>query len=525
MTEKIPHFQYSFNDDGYTDSIRKTSHKEESIMLEVAMKVTIKTLYQKGYNKSQIAQMLDVDRKTVRKILREAEAKDPPEKPVWPSMLDKYREFIETQMNKQISVVRIHEDLQKQFGIECSYSTIRDYVAKLRKAVPHAYMVLKTLPGEEAQVDFGYIGTLNVSGKPRKAWVFVMSLSYSRYMYAFITLDQSVRTFILCHINAFRFFGGVPETVKIDNLKAAIVEADFYEPVVQRNYAAFAEHYGFLPDPCRVRTPTDKGKVESNVKYIKDNCFKGREFPDLEGAQHFLSEWLKNTANVRIHGTTGKKPREVFLEKEQSSLHPLPVEEFYLTRSQILTVRTDCHIMYEGNLYSVPYTYIGMDVTAIESNHLLKVYYKEKEIALHALIEHTKGEHSTNKAHYPSNKNITQEEILSRYQTEMAAIGEGALLFFEEFRHTLMYRDHHYRSISGILALKKKYGDSVVNQACFRAYRYHNYSYRTVKKICESGLYALPFEEDHPSGKEAVNRGRDLQLYNELTGLGVILHE
>lgn len=82
-----------------------------------------------------------------------------------------------------------------------------------------------------------------------------------------ITLDQSVQTFIRCHVEAFRFFGGVPQTVKIDNLKAAIVETDFYEPTVQRTYAAFADYYGFLPNPCRVYPPTDKGKVESNVKY------------------------------------------------------------------------------------------------------------------------------------------------------------------------------------------------------------------------------------------------------------------
>ena len=141
------------------------------------------------------------------------------------------------------------------------------------------------------------------------------------------------------------------------------------------------------------------------------------------------------------------------------------------------------------------------------------------------MIEHTKGEHSTDKAHYPSNKNITQEEILSRYQKEMAAIGEGAALFFEEFRHTLMCRDHHYRSISGILALKKKYGDSVVDQACRRAYHYHNYSYRAVKKICESGMYELPFEDGFSSSSELPCRGRDLQLYREMTGLGVIAHE
>ena len=110
-------------------------------------------------------------------------------------------------------------------------------------------------------------------------------LSYSRYMYAEIVLDQSVATFINCHVNGFRYFGGVPETVKIDNLKAAILEADFYEPLTQRTYAAFAAHYGFLPNPCRVYTPTDKGKVESNVKYIKDNCFKAREFKDIVDCQ------------------------------------------------------------------------------------------------------------------------------------------------------------------------------------------------------------------------------------------------
>ena len=238
------------------------------------MKTTIKTLYQKGYNKTQIGRLLGIDRKTVRKVLKEdaadqnREEQSSEQKPsVWPSLLDDYREYIEIQLAKDLSITRIHQDLQKEFGVKCGYTTLRDYVAKIRKTTPHAYMVLHSLPGEEAQVDFGYIGTLKVNGVPRKAWVFVMSLSYSRYMYVSITLDQSVQTFIRCHVEAFRFFGGVPQTVKIDNLKAAIVETDFYEPTVQRTYAAFADYYGFLPNPCRVYTPTDKGKVESNVKY------------------------------------------------------------------------------------------------------------------------------------------------------------------------------------------------------------------------------------------------------------------
>lgn len=127
-------------------------------------------------------------------------------------------------------------------------------------------------------------------------------------MYVAVTLDQSVQTFNRCHTEALRYFGGVPQTVKIDNLKAAIVEADFYESTVQRTYAAFAGHYVFLPNPCRVHTPTDKGKVESNVKYVKENCFKGRDFKELEQAKLFLLSWLKETENRRIHGITGRKP-------------------------------------------------------------------------------------------------------------------------------------------------------------------------------------------------------------------------
>lgn len=151
-------------------------------MLEVDMKTTIKTLYQKGYNKTQIGRMLGIDRKTVRKILREAQEKElerikEQQNGTWPSMLDEYREYIQIQLSKELSVTRIHQDLQKEFGIECGYTTLRDYVAKIRKSQPHAYMVLHSLPGEEAQVDFGYIGTWKVNGVPRKAWVFVMSLS------------------------------------------------------------------------------------------------------------------------------------------------------------------------------------------------------------------------------------------------------------------------------------------------------------------------------------------------------------
>ena len=182
------------------------------------------------------------------------------EKKPHPSMLDKYREFIETSIYKELSATRIFQDLQREYGFEGGYSTVRDYIRKIKADNQKAYMVIQTLPGEESQVDFGYIGTLNVGGKRKKAWVFIMTLSYSRYMFVKIVFDQKVITFIQCHVDAFKYFGGVPETVKIDNLKAGIIEANFFEPIVQRTYAAFAAHYDFWAQPCQVYRPTDKEK-------------------------------------------------------------------------------------------------------------------------------------------------------------------------------------------------------------------------------------------------------------------------
>lgn len=199
------------------------------------MQSTIRTLFKKGYNKSQIARMLEIDRKTVRKVPNEIELNG----------------YVDIQANKVLTATRIYKDLKWEFDYKASYDSVRRYLKNFRSA-KSAYMVLSSLPGEEVQVNFGYIGTLKVCSTTKKAWIFVMSLSYSRYMYAEIVFNQSIKTFIDCHKNVFKYFTGIPQIVKIDNLKAAILEADFYKPTVQKHYAAFANWYGFMIEPCRV---------------------------------------------------------------------------------------------------------------------------------------------------------------------------------------------------------------------------------------------------------------------------------
>ena len=484
-------------------------------MISEAMKTTIKTLFEKGYNKSQISRMLQIDRKTVRAKLKESD-EELHQKKTRPTILDPYKEYIQIEVNKDIQAKRIFEDLVRDYDYQGSYDTVKKYIHSIREKKSKVYMVLNTQPGEEAQVDFGYIGLLNINGKKKKAWIFVMTLSYSRYMYVQIVLDQKVQTFINCHKNAFKYFNGVPEIVKIDNLKAAILEADFYEPTIQKDYAAFAAYYGFLAQPCRVYTPTDKGKVESNVKYVKNSCFKGRNFKDIEEAKGFLANWLKDTANKRIHGTTKKVPFEVFSEIEKACLTALPKEDYILSNSQICHVATNCHICYKSNYYSVPYGYVGKDVQAIEMNGLLRIYSDNKEIALHTIANCEKGKFLTDINHYPHSKNITISEILSTQKNKMQEIGPEALRFFELYINAdVSNRKYDYRAISGLLSLQKNYSNDLINAACSRAILFNSITYKTVKNILQKNIDTSIIPSSSYVSNEENSFKRDLSKYNK----------
>ena len=492
-------------------------------MLGVHMQTTVKTLFEKGHSKTQIARMLKIDRKTVRKVLKNPNKEYRMEKKPHPSVLDEHREFIEAGIAKELTAQRIFQDLQGTVGFEGSYSTVRDYVRKLKGKRQTVYMVMETLPGEEGQIDFGSIGTLLVGGKRKKAWAFIMTLGYSRYMFVKIVFNQSVKTFIGCHVDAFRYFGGVPGTVVLDNLKAGIIDANFYEPVVQRTYAAFAAHYGFFAQPCRVYTPTDKGKVERAVDYVKENCFKGRDFRDEGEAALFLSHWLERVANCRIHGTTKKKPVEVFETIEKAKLKSLNPQDFVFSDSAQAVVYPNCHFAYKGNYYSAPFQYIGNQLDIIEVNNLVKVYFDQQEVALHTLWEGEKGKHITNHNHYPAQKNVSRQEILSRQREEMASVGEEALLFFEAFVDQGDLPKYGYRSISGIVSLRKQYDDHTLNAACARALYYRSFSYATVRRICEKDLTLLPLPHaEAPAEAVTGEYARDLHDYLTLGELGVM---
>ena len=460
-------------------------------MLEVAMYTTIKTLWKKTRNKSEIARVTGHDWKTVSKVIRDIEKGiEIPRKKPKKTIIDDYRETLTKLLEKDLSALRIHEELLRD-GFIGSYSTVKKYVAMIKKR-DDIFIRIHTDPGEEAQVDFGYIGiTKDDCGKNRKTWVFNMRLSHSRLDYYEKVYDQKVETFIRCHINAFEFFGGVPAYVRIDNLKSAILKASFYEPIYQINYKQFADYYKFSPIPCRIYRPNDKGKVESGIKFVKGNFFKGRTFESGTDLERKLREW-NNSANKRVHGTTRKVPLEVFMEEEKPALSSLPPVRFSLAKISTRKVYHDCHIYVDYNYYSVPYAYVGKKVDIELTDKILKVFYGTEQIALHERIN-TKGCFSTIESHYPSFKIFDVKKKQDTYRDKMRELGEYAAVFFDE---ALKMKPKSSISIArGVLSLQKLYSDEIINTSCKRALRYGAIEYIIVKNICKNSAYVLPLEE------------------------------
>ena len=455
------------------------------------MYTTIKTLWEKTKNKTEIARLTGHDWKTVAKVIKSIEKgiEIPQYKPR-ESLIDDYKEKILELLEQDLSGVRIHEKLIED-GFIGSYPTVKRYINKIKRK-ENIFIRIHTEPGEEAQVDFGYLGmSKNDAGKNKKTWVFNMRLSYCRLDYYEKVYDQKVETFIAAHIHAFEFFGGVPQYVRIDNLKAAILEASFYEPVYQQLYKDFAAYYSFSPIPCRVASPNDKGKVESGIKFVKSNFCKGRSFVSGTDLDRQLRVWNKDKNN-RIHGTTRKVPYEVFMEEEKAVLASLPPSRFVVSKISTRKVYHDCHIYVDYNYYSVPYEYAGKTVDIEIGDKLLKVSYRQEQIALHTRVT-LKGQFSTVPAHYPDFKVFDSTQYQDIYKQKVSLVGPYCAKLFSQ---AVAQKPKHWgRTIKGILSLTNFYSNDTVEASCRRALAYGIAEYQTVKAICKNAAYALPVEE------------------------------
>lgn len=353
---------------------------------------------------------------------------------------------------------------------------------------------VETAPGEIAQVDFGEISKLfDPDGHVlRRAWVFVMVLAHSRHMFAKVVFDQRIETWLQLHVEAFAAFGGTPKVVVPDNLKSAVVRAAFGIHGVaelNRSYRELARHYGFKVDPTPAYAPKKKGKVESSVKYAKHNALAGREAEDIHDVNRALTVWVREIAGSRIHGTTSKRPLEVFEQIERAHLTPIPSKPFEPVIWKRAKVHRDAHVAFDRRLYSVPWRLTGHDVWIRATQTTVAIYADDTRVATHS--RSTRGMRSTIDAHLPEQRRDLRHRSRDYWEERAAAIGDEVRTFVSEVFDSDDVLSQ-LRAVQAIVTHLEKFPRQRAISACERARFYANYSYQGIKRILAQALDLEP---------------------------------
>ena len=414
-----------------------------------------------------------------------------------------------------VPVSVIHQRLSDEAGLETSVASLRRYVrAHLSEKARREDVVVwrpEVAAGDEAQVDYGYMGIWldPVSGRRRRVWAFSMVLSHSRYLFVRPVLTMDQQAWVECHVAAFEFFAGVPRRLVPDNLRTGVQKADLYDPKLNRAYSELADHYGFLIDPARARHPKDKPRIEANQRYIRSSFFTGREFSDLDVMTKEATRWCEEVAGRRTpRALEGRTPREVFGAVEAGALLALPVVPFELARWYRPAVGPDAHAKVGRCLYSVPYRLIGKRLDARETYLLVQFFLDGELVKTHP---HQAGGRRTDWADLPEERVGFYMRTPRWCEMQAASVGPATeALVSELLSENVLYR---LRQAQGVLRLIERYGESRLEAACRRALSFGDPSYRTVKGILaastendETAEQALPGLEIAPGwlrGREA----------------------
>ena len=325
-----------------------------------------------------------------------------------------------------------------------------------------------------------------VDGKRKRPHLFRVVLSHSRKGYSEVVWRQTTECFIRCLENSFRYFGGVPKTTVIDNLRAAVTKADWYDPEINPKVAEFCRHYG-----------TVIGKVEAGVKYGQNNALKGRSFTSLAEQNLFLSDWERTMADTRIHGTTRQQVIKVFNEVERAKLLPLPSSLFPVFEEAPRSVHRDGYVEVQRAYYSVPPEYVGRQVWVRWESRLVRVFNQRREqIALHALAEPGKFTTDPLHQHSPYRRVIQRnlDYLLDRARLIGKHTGTWAEAMIEQ-RGPIGTRVLH-----GLLSLTGKHSVAALEAAAEKALHHGTWRLRDLRLLLERAGPSpqLDFLETHP---------------------------
>ena len=504
-------------------------------VLKMTMVETIQSMRSAGLSCREIARRLGVHRETVSRYARKGQ--EPTSKPAGapnlpagtlpavagfavptgpqatvqmaegglsrspPSAAGPWLAWLVEQRDRGLCVKRIHQDLQAEYPTAAvvSYDSVRRLLKKHGSIRPAPFRRMESPPGFEAQIDFGTgAPVIGADGRRRRTHVLRVVLSHSRRGYSEAVFTQSTDDFIRCLENAFEHFGGVPRTLVIDNLKAGVLKADWFDPELNPKLEDFCRHYGTVVLPTKPGVPRHKGKVERGIGYVQTNALAGRIFTSLAKQNEHLLEWECGTADRRIHGTTKQQVLAHFDAVERAALLPLAAARFENFREAKRKVSRDGHVEVSKAFYSVPPEYLGREVWVRWTGRCVRVFNgRMEQIAIHAA--HDQGRFATDAAHLDPTKINGLERGIVYLLGKVRSIGPRARAWAEAVVDARGIEGH--RVVQGLLALTRKHTCSELERACETALANQCYRLRPLRKLIaqrSDKQQPLEFLAEHP---------------------------
>jgi transposase len=332
-----------------------------------------------------IAAQLGVHHTTVQRVLQQAGV-DPKVIAPRPSMVDPFVPFILEQLTKypRLRASRIFTMI-KERGYPGRPDHLRRVVGRLRPKRPaEAFQRLRTLPGEQAQVDWAHFGKLRVGRAERPLWAFVMVLSYSRRIFLRFYPGASMPFFVRGHVEAFADMGGVARVLLYDNLKSAVIERHGDAIRFHPTLLALAAHYRFEPRPVAIARGNEKGRVERAIRYVRESFFEARGYADLADLNRQAAEWASGPAAERLWVEDRRRTVRQAFEDERGLLLPLPNDPFPAHERVEVEVGKTPYVRFDLNDYSVPHDRVRRTLVVFADSEQVRIVDGQEVVATHA---------------------------------------------------------------------------------------------------------------------------------------------
>lgn len=406
----------------------------------------------------------------IHEVAQRVQARPVPDPSAERKALAEHRQHIVDWLGQKrpLRLSKIHTLLVRDHGLLASYDTLRRYAREeldWRKKQPT--ILLEDPPaGQEAQVDFGKMGMMldTVTGRTRALWVLVVTLSFSRYQFVWPTFVQTTEAVCDGLDRAWWFFGAMPKTIIPDNMSSVIKDADALHPTLVAAFLDYAQARKLFVDPARVRSPKDKARVENQVAYVRESWWDGERFIDLDDARKSAEHWSRDIAGARVHGTTRKVPREVFLGVEKAAMLAPPTTPFdvplWVDKAK---VHPDHHVQVARALYSVPTRYRNKEVRVRADKTTVKIYFATDLIKVHP--RQPPGGRSTDTNDYPVGKAAYALRSVDALVVKAKLKGDHVGLYAERLLGGPLPWTR-MRQAYALLRLGDKYGDGRVEAVC-----------------------------------------------------------